>query len=75
MAKALSSDAIDQYREQGYFSPYRIMSEAQAASLRATLEAFEAAQGHPVDGDQRSKAHLMFKWLDDVIRDARLLDS
>lgn len=74
MAKALSESAIEQIRRDGYYFPFPLLSESEAEQLRARLEAFEATQGGALEPAQRSKSHLLFKWLDDLIRDPRVLD-
>jgi hypothetical protein len=74
MPKALPQDAIEQYRRDGYYFPLPVLSGAEAAGLRAGIEAFEATQGGALEPAQRSKSHLLFKWLDDLIRDPRVLD-
>lgn len=70
----LNAQQIDQYRRDGYLSPVPVMPAAEAAGLRRKLEAFEATQGGKLEAGQRSRAFLLFKWLDDLIRDARVLD-
>ncbi len=45
MPKALPQGAIEQYRRDGYYFPLPVLSGAEAAGLRAGLEAFEATQG------------------------------
>jgi len=75
MAKALSDAAIRQYRDEGYFFPVPVLSAEETQGLRQKLESFEASQGHPLDGAQRSKSHLLFKWVDDVMRNDRLVDA
>lgn len=74
MVKALNGIALTQFYEEGYFSPVDILSADEVADLRAKIEAFEAEQGAPVNGAQRNKSHLLFKWLDDLIRDDRIVD-
>lgn len=74
MAGVLTEAAREQYRDQGYYFPLSILSEAEVAQLRGKLEAFEDGQGGPIHGAQRSKSHLLFKWLDDLMRDGRILD-
>lgn len=74
MSVTLTPEQIDQYQSEGYVTPIRIMPETEAMGLRAKLEAAEAANGGKLDPPQRSKAHLLFKWLDDLIRDPRVLD-
>ena len=75
MSRVLSDAAMAQYREHGYYFPIPVLEQAEVSRLRAKLETFEAAQGHPVEGAQRSKSHLLFKWLDDLMRDARIVDA
>ena len=75
MSNLLSDAAIAQYREDGYFFPVRMIDAAQAADCRAQLESFEASRGEPVSGALRSKCHLLFKWVDDVMRSETILDA
>jgi hypothetical protein len=75
MAKLLSEDAVARYRREGYFFPVPILGAEEVADLRGRLETFEAAQGRPLEGGQRNKAHLLFKWLDDLMRHPRILDA
>ena len=75
MTKLLSEAAIAQYRRDGYYLPVRILDDGEVAANRQKLEAFEASQGHPVEGAQRSKSHLLFTWIDDLMRNDRILDA
>ena len=75
MSKVLSEDAITQYREDGYFFPLRVLDEAQVNVCRKNLESFEASQGEPIGGAKRNKSHLLFKWVDDLMREATILDA
>ncbi len=75
MARVLSDAAVAQYRERGYYFPLTVLQQEEVSRLRAKLEAFESAQGHPIEGAQRSKSHLLFKWLDDLMRHASILDA
>lgn len=75
MLKVLSEDAAAHYQREGYFFPIPILSENEVADLRGRLEAFEAEQGRPIEGSHRNKSHLLFKWLDDLMRDSRILDA
>src|SRR5436190_14676806 len=71
---ALSAEQIAQYQREGYVCPVPAMSAAEALDLRKQLEAYEATQGGKLQAAQRSRAFLLFKWLDDLIRDPRVLD-
>lgn len=70
----LSAQQIDQYHRDGYLCPVPVMPLQEVTGLRRQLEAFEATQGGKLEPGQRSRAFLLFKWLDDLIRDARVLD-
>jgi non-haem Fe2+, alpha-ketoglutarate-dependent halogenase len=75
MPKILTQQQIDQYWRDGCVFPVRVMSEADAAGLRARLEAFEKAAGGPLQGDLRHKSHLLFSWLGDLVRQERIVDA
>ena len=70
----LSAEQVAQYHRDGYVYPVPVMPAAEALGLRRQLEAYEATQGGQLQAAQRSRAFLIFKWLDDLIRDPRVLD-
>ena len=72
--KALTADSVRRYRDTGYLSPLPALSAAEAATLRSRLETFEAGAG-PLAGALRQKSHLLFPWLNDLIRHERILDA
>ena len=72
--KTLTEDAIQRYRDTGYLAPIRVLSTSEAARIRANLEAFEA-NAEPLAGKLRQKSHLLFTWLNDLIRHERILDA
>jgi hypothetical protein len=74
MNKTLSAAALTQYRNDGYHHPLDILTAAEAADYRAHLEAIEQAQGHTIVGAERSKSHLLYTWIDDLIRHPGVLD-
>ena len=71
---ALSLQEVEQFKRDGYVCPIDIRDATEAAGLRQQLEAVEAKQDGALEGSQRNKSHLLFKWLDDLIRDRRVLD-
>lgn len=75
MLKVLSEEGVETYRKNGFLSPIRVLSEEQAAACRAELEEFEAETGGPISGSYRFKAHLLFTWVDKLIRNQRILDA
>ena len=70
----LSVEQKNQYEREGYICPIPVLGADEVDVLRSKLEAFEAAQGGKLEPAQRNKSHLLFKWLDDLIRDPRILD-
>ena len=70
----LSAQQIEQFKRDGYVYPLDVLPLDEAMVLRRKLEAREALQDGKLHADQRAKSHLLFKWLDDLIRDPRILD-
>lgn len=73
--KFLTQDQVDRYGRDGYVAPVRVMSEADAADIRARLEAYEQRTGGPLSGDRRHKTHLLFTWLSDVVHHEAVVDA
>jgi ectoine hydroxylase-related dioxygenase (phytanoyl-CoA dioxygenase family) len=71
----LSDAQIGRYREQGYLAPIRVLSPERAALCRDKLEAAEAANGGPFRGAMKQKPHLLFTWLDELVREPAVLDA
>jgi non-haem Fe2+, alpha-ketoglutarate-dependent halogenase len=72
--KSLSDAAVRQYHELGYYAPVPVMTRAEAGALRRKLEAFESSGGS-MQGPVRHKPHLLFTWLNDLIRHPHILDA
>jgi non-haem Fe2+, alpha-ketoglutarate-dependent halogenase len=72
--KSLSEAAVRHYREFGYHAPVPVLSRAEAKELRGKLEQFESS-GMGMQGAVRHKPHLLFTWLNDLIRHPRILDA
>ncbi len=70
----LSVSEVSQFDVEGYVSPIPVLSVPEAKGLRRALEAVEATQGGALYPEQRSKSFLLFKWLNDLVRDPRILD-
>src|ERR1700733_5841260 len=70
----ISTDAIRQFDEQGFYAPIGALTRGEAADLRDRLEAFEAANSG-LTGGLRNKPHLLFTWLDELVRHPGVLDA
>jgi hypothetical protein len=75
MTKCLTEAEIARYRREGVLFPLRVLSAAEARDTRQKLEAAEASFGGSLTGPMRHKPHLLFTWLDAIVRHPRLLDA
>ncbi|MEE8116529.1 MAG: phytanoyl-CoA dioxygenase family protein [Gemmatimonadales bacterium] len=75
MTKLLTKPQIEQFWRDGYIPPLRVVPEQSAREMRRQLEAYEAEHGGPLKGSVRFKSHLLFKWLNDLIRNPTILDA
>ena len=75
MTKLLPQAAVEAYRRDGFYSPVRVMSAADAHSFRAALEAHEAKLGQPLQSNMRHKTHLLFTWADALVHHPNVLDA
>jgi non-haem Fe2+, alpha-ketoglutarate-dependent halogenase len=70
----IPTNAVRQFNDRGYYAPIPALTEDEAANLRRRLEAFEAANGG-LTGSLRNKPHLLFTWLDELVRHPGVLDA
>ena len=70
----LNEAQIREYHEQGYLFPIRALSPEAALQYRRKLEAFEAEGGEVKEG-LRHKPHLLFTFLDELVRHPGVLDA
>jgi chlorinating enzyme len=75
MSKQLSPEQVAHFERFGYVAPIRVLTPEQAGAIRARLEAFERDRGGPLAGSLRHKSHLLFPWLNELIRAPHILDA
>ncbi|MBV8090436.1 MAG: phytanoyl-CoA dioxygenase family protein [Alphaproteobacteria bacterium] len=75
MPKVLSDSAMAQSHRDGVYFPIPDLSFDEAAFYRSCLEAFERSQGWPRRGAMMFKTHLLFTWVDQLIRTPAILDA
>ena len=78
MVGFLSEDQVTHYRETGQVGPVDLLTPSEAAYYRGKLEAAEADLGGTlsrVPGQYRAKTHLLYTWMDDLVRHPALLDA
>lgn len=70
-----AADITARVREDGYAAPIRVMSEAEAGATRAWLETLDARHGDALKPVFRSKPHLVFPRLYDLMCADAVLDA
>jgi len=69
----LSAEQIKHYRDDGYVLPLRVLDDGDVATCRAKLEEIEADEA--AAEHLKFKPHLVFTFLDDLIRHPKVLDA
>ena len=75
MTKLLSESEVTTYRERGYHFPVDALSESEVAGFRKKLEDYEAETGGPIKGEMRHRSHVLFTWINEMIRHPKILDA
>src|SRR5262249_45443775 len=75
MTKSLSEREVADYRERGYHFPVEVLSQNEVAEFRGKLEDYEARTGGPIKGEMRHRSHVLFPWINDMIRHPKILDA
>ena len=70
----LPEAAVAHYREHGYYAPIRVMPAAEAEGFAGALKRMRQLHG-VLKGSMRHKSHLLFTWLDGLIRHPAILDA
>jgi chlorinating enzyme len=71
----LSAADIAAYCRNGYHFPVDVLSADEVAGFRRKLEEYEAASGGPISGEMRHRSHVLFAWIDEMIRHPKILDA
>src|SRR6201989_2530433 len=71
----LSEAEVASYRRNGYHFPVDVLSADEVADFRRKLEDYEAASGGPIQGEMRHRSHVLFPWINDMIRHPKILDA
>lgn len=75
MTKALSPEAVAQYRRDGFYFPVPVLSRNEARGYRENLEAHERVLGAPIASNMRHKVHLLFTWANELAHHPKILDA
>ena len=75
MPKVLNTAEVEAYQTRGYHLPVDALSDDEVVACRRQLEAYEVKTGGPIQGEMRHKSHLVFPWINDLMRHPRVLDA
>jgi non-haem Fe2+, alpha-ketoglutarate-dependent halogenase len=75
MQKLLSEDEVTGYLDRGYHFPIDALSASEVADFRRKLEDYEAESGGPIKAEMRHRSHVLFTWIDEMVRHPRILDA
>ena len=75
MQKLLSKDEVAGYRDRGYHFPIDALSASEVADFRRKLEDYEAESGGPIKAEMRHRSHVLFTWIDEMVRHPKILDA
>ena len=75
MPKLLSEDEVAAYHAHGFHFPIDVLDADEVAGFRRRLEDYEAVSGGPIKAEMRHRSHVLFTWIDEMIRHPRILDA
>jgi non-heme Fe2+,alpha-ketoglutarate-dependent halogenase len=75
MTKLLSEQDVGAYRDRGYHFPIEALSASEVAGFRSKLEEYEASTGGPIKGEMRHRSHVLFTWINEMVRHPKILDA
>jgi non-haem Fe2+, alpha-ketoglutarate-dependent halogenase len=78
MPASLSAMQVAQYHRDGFLFPVDALTPDEVRYFRGHLEAFEREQGATLGklpNLERSKSHLLFTWMDELVRHPKVLDA
>jgi len=75
MPKILTENQIEQYHNEGFISPIRVLSESVALSIMSQLEEVEAQFPEEINAESRNNLHLSFEFLDALVHNPIIVDA
>ena len=74
MTISLTTKEVQTYREDGLLFPKTVLTPSQAGEYLKILEDYEAGSGGPIKDEYRYKCHLVFPWINELMRNKNILD-
>ena len=73
--RVLTKLQIEQYHDQGFISPIRVISEQEALSIKDELEQVEKEFPEEINSESRNNLHLSFAFLDALAHNKIIVDA
>ena len=75
MPRVLTKLQIEQYHDQGFISPIRVISEQEALFIKEELEQVEKEFPEEINSESRNNLHLSFAFLDALAHNKIIVDA
>ena len=75
MLRVLTKLQIEQYHDEGFISPIRVISEQEALSIKDELEQVEKEFPEEINSESRNNLHLSFAFLDALAHNKIIVDA
>ena len=75
MGKVLTEKQIEQYHDEGFIAPIRVMSEDEALKVKERVENAEKSFPEEFNPENRNNLHLTFMVLDELAHNSIILDA
>ena len=75
MPRVLTKLQIEQYHDEGFISPIRVISEQEALSIKDELEQVEKEFPEELNSESRNNLHLSFAFLDALALNNIIVDA
>ena len=75
MPRVLTKLQIEQYHDQGFICPIRVISEQEALSIKDELEQVEKEFPEEINSESRNNLHLSFDFLDALAHNKIIVDA
>jgi len=75
MPRVLTKLQIEQYHDEGFISPIRVISEQEALSIKDELEQVEKEFPEEINSESRNNLHLSFSFLDALAHNKIIVDA
>jgi chlorinating enzyme len=75
MPRVLTKLQIEQYHDQGFICPIRVISEQEALSIKDELEQVEKEFPEEINSESRNNLHLSFAFLDALAHNKIIVDA